>query len=104
MLELNKTNFEKEVLKSKLPVLVDFFAFWCAPCMAMAPVFERVSKDFEGKVKFAKLNIDQNRELADEYGVMSIPTLLLFVNGEEKDRLVGAMDDTTLKEKLKEIL
>lgn len=81
-----------------------FLVHNCGPCRAMAPVFERVSKDFEGKVKFAKLNIDQNRELADEYGVMSIPTLLLFVGGEEKDRLVGAMDDTTLKAKLQELL
>ncbi len=104
MLELNKDNFEKEVTKSKTPVLVDFFAFWCSPCMLMAPVFEKASKSFEGKVKFAKLNIDNNRELAQEHGVMSIPTLILFKNGEEKDRFVGAMDEDALKDSLNKSL
>lgn len=84
-IKLSTENFEKEVLKSEKPVLVDFYADWCGPCNAMAPVIE----ELEGKVKVGKINVDENPDIAVEYNVMSIPTLIVFKNGKEEKRLVG---------------
>lgn len=81
--------FEEEVLKSKEPVLVDFFAEWCGPCKMMAPVIDELAGDLKGKVKVGKLNVDENPETAGKFGVMSIPTLILFKNGEAAKTLVG---------------
>ncbi len=88
-IKLSTENFEKEVLKSEKPVLVDFYADWCGPCNAMAPVIEELAKELEGKVKVGKINVDENPDIAVEYNVMSIPTLLVFKNGKEEKRLVG---------------
>ena len=88
-IKLSTENFEKEVLKSKKPVLVDFYADWCGPCNAMAPVIEELAKELEGKVKVGKINVDENPDIAVEYNVMSIPTLIVFKNGKEEKRLVG---------------
>ena len=88
-LKLNSENFEKEVLNSNEPVLVDFYADWCGPCNAMAPVIEELAKELEGKVKVGKINVDENPDIAVEYNVMSIPTLIVFKNGKEEKRLVG---------------
>ena len=88
-LVITKDNFEKEVLKSEKPVLVDFYADWCGPCNAMAPVIEELAKELEGKVKVGKINVDENPDIAVEYNVMSIPTLIVFKNGKEEKRLVG---------------
>lgn len=88
-IKLSTENFEKEVLKSEKPVLVDFYADWCGPCNAMAPVIEELAKELEGKVKVGKTNVDENPDIAVEYNVMSIPTLIVFKNGKEEKRLVG---------------
>ena len=82
-------SFEEEVLKSELPVLVDFFAVWCGPCQMMAPVIEELSKELDGKVKVGKINVDESPVTAEKYGIMSIPTLILFKNGEPVKTLQG---------------
>lgn len=89
MIILNETNFEAEALKSEQPVLVDFFATWCPPCRKLAPIVEEIAEDYAGRVKVAKLNIDEARSVAIKYGVSSIPTLILFKNGEPAHRIVG---------------
>jgi len=93
-------NFDEEVLKSDLPVLVDFFAEWCGPCKMMAPVIDELAKEYEGKVKIGKLNVDQAPETSQKYGVQSIPTLAFFKGGEVVETIVGFQDKDKLKEKL----
>ncbi|MBL7150473.1 thioredoxin [Candidatus Microgenomates bacterium] len=88
-MQLTTTNFEKEVLENKIPVLVDFYSSWCPPCKMLAPIIEELAKELKGEIKVGKLNIDQAREIAGKYGVMSIPTLILFKNGKEEKRIVG---------------
>jgi len=87
--QLTDQNFEEEVLKSDMPVLVDFYAVWCGPCQMMAPVVEEIAQEMEGKVKVGKMNVDENPLTAEKYGIMSIPTLILFKNGEAVKTLVG---------------
>jgi thioredoxin 1 len=87
--KLDGTAFEVEVLKSTLPVMVDFTAVWCGPCKMLEPVVEQLSKDWDGKVKFVKMDVDDNSNLAVQYGVMGVPTLILFVNGNPVQRLSG---------------
>lgn len=86
---LTDANFEEEVLKSDIPVLVDFWATWCGPCMMLAPTVEEIAKEYEGKVKVGKVNVDEAVELAKKYGIMSIPTLIIFKNGEISDKVIG---------------
>ena len=95
-IKLSTENFEKEVLKSEKPVLVDFYADWCGPCNAMSPVIEELAKELEGKAKVGKINVDENSDIAVEYNVMSIPTLIVFKNGKEEKRLVGVRDKEEL--------
>ena len=84
-------NFRDEVLQSELPVLVDFWADWCAPCMMLAPIIEEISDELDGRVNVCKINVDQAQDLAAAYGVMSIPTLMIFSKGKEVERTVGYM-------------
>jgi thioredoxin 1 len=89
-------SFEPDVLKSDVPVLVDYWADWCGPCKAIAPVLEEVAKDYAGKLKVAKLNVDENQEVPKKYGIRGIPTLMLFKNGNIEAQKVGALSKSQL--------
>jgi len=91
LFEFTDSNFDNEALKTDKPVLVDFWAPWCAPCRMVGPIIEELATNYSGKVKVGKLNTDDNPNIASRYGIMSIPTILLFKNGEIVDRLVGAV-------------
>ncbi len=93
-------NFEAEALKGDLPVLVDFFADWCGPCKMQGPIIEEVAKEMAGRAKVGKLNIDSDLAIAEKYGVMSIPTLIIFKGGEAKKTFVGLQGKETLKTEL----
>ncbi len=103
MLELNADNFKREVLESKIPVVVDFYANWCGPCKAMAPVFEKVAGKMK-EMKFAKCNIEENQGLAAEQGIMSIPCVVVYKNGKEEGRLVGNQPEDILVQQLRTFL
>lgn len=97
--EINEKQFDEKI--SKKIVLVDFFAEWCMPCLMMSPIIEEMADYFRGKIEFAKVNIDDNQKLAGRFNVMSIPTLIIFKDGKEADRIVGAVQAEQLEEKLK---
>ncbi len=102
---LNDSNFEAEVLKSEVPVLVDFWAPWCGPCKIMGPIVEEVAKAMEGKpIKIAKMNVDESQETPPKYGIMSIPTLMIFKGGQAVDQMVGVQAKDKLIEKLSALL
>ena len=88
---LTDANFEQEILKSDLPCLVDFWAPWCAPCRTVGPVVEEIAREYQGKLKVGKVNVDEAPKVASQYGIMSIPTLSIFKNGERVDTVVGAV-------------
>ena len=98
--EYTSDDFKSEVVESDTPVLVDFWAEWCVPCKVIAPVVEELATDYKGKIKFGKVNVDDNNMVASEYGVRSIPTLLIFKNGSVVNQIVGAVP----KEKITDIL
>ncbi len=99
-LEITDENFEKEVLNSDIPVLIDFWAAWCGPCRMIAPLVEELAGEYEGKVKIGKLDVDNNQQTAIKYGVRSIPTLLVFKDGEVKDTIIGAVPKSQISQKL----
>src|SRR6266849_2268465 len=101
---LNNGEFDTEVLRSDVPVLVDFYADWCGPCHAIAPTIEALSNEFEGKVKFVKVDVDANQEVASRYEIMSIPTIMLFENGKVEDSIVGAYPASVYKQHIERAL
>ncbi len=101
---LQDATFEQEVLKSEIPVLVDFWAVWCGPCKAIAPTVEELAKQYKGKVKIGKMDVDQHQNVAQRFGIRSIPTLLLFKGGRVVDTIVGAVPKSKLEESLKKAL
>lgn len=103
-MKFNAANFEEEVLKSDMPVLVDFYADWCGPCKMMGPIVSKLAQNFEGKVKVGKINIDDEMSLAQKYRVMSIPTFIIFKNGEAVATIIGAVNEKELTEKINEVL
>lgn len=96
--DINENEFEEEVLKSETPVVIDFWAEWCGPCRMFSPLIEEVSEEYKGKVKFVKIDVDKNQQLASKYNVMSIPTAVLIDKGELKAVSVGAIPKESLKE------
>ena len=100
MMDVTKDSFEKEVLKRNLPVLVDFWAPWCGPCRIVGPVLDKISSEYTSKLKFAKLNVDDNQEVASKFDVRGIPCMIIFNNGEEVDRIVGAYSESELRKKI----
>jgi len=99
-LQLGDDNFENEVIGSSQPVLVDFWAPWCGPCLAMAPAIEELAIDFEGVARVGKVNVDENPGLASTYGIQSIPTLMIFRNGKVVDQIVGLVQKRALAERI----
>jgi len=104
LLILQDATFDKEVLKSDIPVLVDFWAVWCGPCKAIAPAVEELAKQYKGKVKVAKMDVDEHQQVPQQYGIRSIPTLLLFKGGRVVDTIVGAVPKAKLEESLKKAI
>jgi thioredoxin 1 len=103
-IEVTDSTFEQEVLQSTQPVLVDFWAVWCGPCRAVAPVVEEIAGDYEGKLKVMKLDVDDNPRTASAYGVQSIPTLLVFKDGKPAERIVGAVPKKVIVDKLQSVM
>ncbi|HEY9851620.1 MAG TPA: thioredoxin [Leptolyngbyaceae cyanobacterium] len=102
--EVTDNSFKQDVLESELPVLVDFWAPWCGPCRMVAPVVDEIAQQYEGQVKVVKLNTDENPNVASQYGIRSIPTLMIFKGGQRVDMVVGAVPKTTLANTLEKYL
>jgi thioredoxin 1 len=102
--EVTDSTFEQEVLQSTQPVLVDFWAVWCGPCRAVAPIVEELAGEYEGKLKVMKLDVDENPRTAVTYGVQSIPTLLVFKDGKPAERIIGAVPKKVIVDKLQSVI
>jgi thioredoxin 1 len=104
VLHLNDQNFEKEVLQSEVPVLVDFHATWCGPCKNLAPIVEQLASEYQGRAKVGKLDIDEAPGIASTYGIMAVPTLILFKGGREQRKMTGFQGKPQLESALKSVL
>ena len=102
--KFTEANFEAEVLQSDIPVFVDFYADWCGPCKMMSPVIDKLAEEYEGRIKVGKVNVDENSDLAVKYGIMSIPNMVFFKNGEVVDRVVGAIPKPQMQAKFEKNL
>lgn len=100
-IEVNDTNFDEQVLKSDIPVLVDFWAQWCAPCFMVAPAVEEIAREYDGKLKVCKANVDEGPQVASRYGIRAIPTLMVFKDGQVVEQIVGVVPKERLEEKIK---
>jgi thioredoxin 1 len=101
---ITNANFEEEVLKSPLPVLIDFWAAWCGPCKVLSPLVEELAKEYAGKLKVGKVNVDEENDLSSKYNILSIPTLKFFKGGQEVGEIVGAAPRTTIEAEIKKLL
>jgi len=97
-------NFEKEVIKSDIPVLVDFWAEWCMPCKMVTPILKEIAEEMEGKIKIAKLNVDNSPQSAGQYGIRSIPSLLIFKSGSVVEQIIGALPKNTIQQKIDNVI
>ncbi len=104
VLHANVENFGSDVLKSNVPVFVDFWAEWCGPCRVIGPIIEELAGEFDGKVRFAKVNVDENQEIAEKYDIQAIPTLIVFRNGEPVSRIVGAAPKNRYQALIREVI
>ena len=104
VLHIEGSGFQQEVVKSEKPVLVDFYADWCGPCKIIEPIINQLSREYDGKVKFVKVDTDANQELAVQFGIMSIPTVMFFSKGKVEDIVIGAVPPAVLKSKLDTLL
>jgi thioredoxin 1 len=103
LMHVTDSDFEQQILKSEVPVLVDFWAAWCGPCRTVGPVVEELAGEYQGKVKIAKLNVDDNKQTPQKYGVKGIPTLMLFKNGAVVDQVVGAVPKSRIQDMLDKV-
>jgi len=104
LLHVGSDKFDEEVIRSKTPVLVDFYADWCGPCRIIEPVIEKLSQDYAGKVKFVKIDTDDNQEVAARFDIMSIPTVMLFKDGKIEERIIGAAPSSVYRQKIESIV
>ncbi len=104
VLDVTDSTFEAEVLKSSVPVLVDFGATWCGPCKQLAPIVEQLAKDWQGKLKVAAVDVDKAPEVAMRYGIMSVPTVIVFQGGQIKDQMIGFQTKSALEDRVKRVL
>jgi thioredoxin 1 len=104
LLTLNDDNFQTDVLQSDVPVLVDFYAEWCGPCKQLAPVIEEIARSFGGRIKVGKVDVDQAQKTAMQYGIMGVPTVMIFKGGKAVDQIVGRVPKETLEDKINRAL